>query len=58
MNQPSVQIPTDLKQLKKQISALEYQIPLDTYDKDREIHKHVLKELRKAEKGIIDGKEG
>lgn len=50
MNKPSLQIPTDLKQLKKQISALKYQLQHDTNEKDREIHKQALEDLRATEK--------
>jgi hypothetical protein len=58
MDLPIIQTPTDLKQLKKQISALEYQLQHDTSEKDRQIHTQALEQLREAEKGFKEGKEG
>lgn len=42
-----VEIPGDIVKLKQQIAALEYQIKHDTNEKDREIHKQALEELKK-----------
>lgn len=42
-----VEIPRDIVKLKQQIAALEYQIKHDTNEKDREIHKQALEELKK-----------
>lgn len=43
-----IEIPKDINKLKQQIKALEYQIGIDTSDKDKEIHIIALNTLRHA----------
>jgi len=43
-----IQIPEDRDKIKRQIEALEYQIPRDKTEKDREIHLNALKDLKTA----------
>lgn len=40
-----IEIPKDRKKLEQQISALRYQISIDTNEKDRKIHKESLLEM-------------
>ncbi len=47
-----VGIPKSKADIQKQIAALEYQIPLDTNEKDREIHTQALEDLRAVEKDL------
>lgn len=42
-----VSVPTDKNKLKKQISALEWQLTQDKSEKDREIHRQALTELKR-----------
>lgn len=46
MTQIKVVTPEDKDEILKQIEALEWQIKEDTNDKDRQIHKVALKELK------------
>ena len=48
----TIEIPKDLSKIEKQIAALEWQIKQDTNEKDREIHKQALQELKDAE-GVL-----
>lgn len=56
MQIPKVEIAKDPAKLKQQIAALEYQIPLDTSELDRQIHTQALEDLRAAERGFKVGK--
>ncbi|MGF7185539.1 hypothetical protein GGQ84_001630 [Desulfitispora alkaliphila] len=41
-------VPEDKTKLDRQIAALEYQLQHDTREKDRQIHRAALKELKAA----------
>lgn len=45
---PKICVPEDKEKIKKQITALEYQITIDTNDLDKEIHTKALNDLKAA----------
>lgn len=47
-NLPRVEIPRDREKIKKLIAALEQQLKVDNNEKDKEIHKRALEDLKKA----------
>lgn len=46
------EVPKDKEKIEKQIKALEYQISIDTVEKDKEIHMMALNELKEALKPL------